>query len=199
MKGGLPSRSGDRRCFVAADASVRLARLNDAPAVGVVQAAVFRETYAGIVPAAVLDAFQPDSFARGWRESLRRPPPGLHTLFVACADEQVVGIAALGPSQDPDAEPLWAELALLGVHPQGRGSGHGSRLLQACVDRARQAGAEVLAVWVPLEAATSRRFLEAAGLGPDGAYRDRLVAPDGTTAREVRLVAGLVDSDDVRA
>ena len=34
-------------------------------------------------------------------------------------------------------------------------------------------------------------ILLAGGLGPDGAFRDRVVSPDGDTAREVRLVADL--------
>ena len=35
----------------------------------------------------------------------------------------------------------------------------------------------------------TRAFLVQAGLAPDGAWRDRVVSPDGDTAREVRLVA----------
>ena len=38
---------------------------------------------------------------------------------------------------------------------------------------------------------TTRAFLLDAGLDPDGAFRDRVVSPDGATAREVRLVADI--------
>ena len=41
----------------------------------------------------------------------------------------------------------------------------------------------------------TRAFLVASGLGPDGAYRDRVVSPDGDTLREVRLVASLAPDD----
>ncbi|HBO54394.1 MAG TPA: GNAT family N-acetyltransferase, partial [Janibacter terrae] len=36
-----------------------------------------------------------------------------------------------------------------------------------------------------------RAFLTGSGLEPDGAYRDRVVSPDGATAREVRLTAAV--------
>ena len=37
-----------------------------------------------------------------------RSPEGVHRLLVACAGEQVVGLSAIGPSQDPDAGPASA-------------------------------------------------------------------------------------------
>jgi ribosomal protein S18 acetylase RimI-like enzyme len=178
-----------------ADASVRLARESDAPAVGLVQAAVWREAYAGVLPDEALQAFEPAAFARAWRSSLAAPPPGVHRLLAACAGEQVVGFAAIGPSQDPDASPLTGELSAIGVHPQARRSGHGSRLLNAAVDTLRGAGADTLHAWLLATDEGTRAFLVRAGLSPDGAYRDRVVAPDGRTAREVRLVSGIGEDD----
>ena len=46
---------------------------------------------------------------------------------------------------------------------------------------------------LPADDEETRRFLEEAGFGPDGAYRDRLVAPPEGTLREVRLRCGLVE------
>lgn len=174
-----------------ADASVRTARESDAPAVGLVQATVFRDAYAGVLPAEVVEGFEPQAFASAWRRSLGAPPAGVYRLLVACAGEQVVGFASIGPSQDPDASPETGELSVLGVHPQARRSGHGSRLLNAAVDTLRGAGAEALSTWVLATDEETRAFLAAAGLHPDGAYRDRVVSPDGATAREVRLVADI--------
>lgn len=174
-----------------ADASVRTARESDAPAVGLVQASVFREAYAGVLPVEVVDGFEPQAFAGVWRRSLATPPAGVYRLLVACAGEQVVGFASIGPSQDPDASPETGELSVLGVHPQARRSGHGSRLLNAAVDTLRGAGAEALSTWVLATDEETRAFLVASGLHPDGAFRDRVVSPDGATAREVRLVADI--------
>ena len=174
-----------------ADASVRTARESDAPAVGLVQATVFREAYAGVLPEEVVAGFEPQAFTSVWRRSLAAPPAGVYRLLVACAGEQVVGFASIGPSQDPDASPGTGELAVLGVHPQARRSGHGSRLLNAAVDTLRGAGAEAVATWVLASDEATRAFLVSSGLHPDGAFRDRVVSPDGATAREVRLTADI--------
>lgn len=176
---------------VHADASVRRATENDTPAVGLVQALVWQEAYDGVVPPQVHATFEPQAFAAAWRDSLRQPPEGVHRLLVACAGDQVVGFAAVGPSQDPDADPMTGEITVLGVHPQARRQGHGSRLLNAAVDILREAGAEHVATWALGRHEGVRAFLVGAGLQPDGAYRDRVVSPDGSTAREVRLVAGV--------
>lgn len=177
-----------------ADASVRRARANDAPAVGLVQATVFREAYAGRVPDDVVARFEPDAFARSWRESLAAPPSGIHRLLVACAGDQVVGLCAIGPSQDPDAGGAIGEVTVLGVHPGARRQGHGSRLLNAGVDLLREAGAESVTLWLLAHDEGTRGFVAASGFTPDGAYRDRVVSPDGSTLREVRLSASLLDA-----
>lgn len=174
-----------------ADASVRIARETDAPAVGFVQAVVWREAYAAVLQPEVLDLFEPNAFASAWRQSIAAPPDGVYRLLVACAGDQVVGFASIGPSQDPDASPETGELSALGVHPDARRAGHGSRLLNAAVDTLRGAGAERMTTWVLTGDEATRAFLESAGVHPDGAFRDRVVSPDGDTAREVRLVSDL--------
>jgi ribosomal protein S18 acetylase RimI-like enzyme len=174
-----------------ADASARIARPNDAAAVGMVQAAVWREAYGTLLPPEVVEQFDPANFARVWRDSLRNPPSLRHVLLVGCAGEQVVGFAAVGPSTDRDATETSGEVLALGVHPDARRSGHGSRLLNAAVDTLRGKGFDSMCVWLLARDEDTRVFLTAAGLSPDGAYRDRLIDPDGTQAREVRLTADL--------
>lgn len=174
-----------------ADASVRTAKPTDAPAVGVVQAAVWTQAYTGRLPDEVIALFEAPAFAKAWRQSLESPPEGVHRLLVARAGEQVVGFAAIGPSQDPDSGQACGEVTAIGVHPGARRMGHGSRLLNACVDTMRGAGAEDMTIWVLADDEATRAFLVDSGLGPDGAYRDRVVSPDGDTLREVRLVASL--------
>lgn len=179
-----------------ADASVRIARPSDAPAVGLVQSVVFRQEFAGVVPEAVLAQLDGPALAAVWRRSLEAPRQGAAQLFVALAGAQVVGFAAIGPAQDPDAGPEAGELSTLCVHPDARRQGHGSRLLHAAVDGLRGAGATEASAWVLTNADTTRAFLVASGFGPDGAHRERVVGPDGETAAEVRLVAALVDEPE---
>lgn len=174
-----------------ADASARVAGPNDAFAVGLVQAAVWRAAYGAVLPQDVLDQFDPSSFARVWRHSLSSPPSPQNVLLVGCAGQQVVGFAAVGPSGDPDANQTSGEILAMGVHPDARRGGHGSRLLNAAVDTLRAKGFTSMAVWILARDEDTRAFLMAAGLSPDSAYRDRVVDLDGTLAREVRLTATL--------
>lgn len=181
----LPARA------LVADTSARLARPSDAPAVGLVQAAVWRAAYARILPQETVERFDATSFARVWRDSLGNPPSARHVLLVGCAGEQVVGFAAVGPSVDADADETSGELLALGVHPDARRSGHGSRLLNAAVDTLWGKGFRSMAAWLLAADEDTRAFLTTAGLCPDSAYRDRVIDVDGTVAREVRLIADL--------
>ena len=174
-----------------ADASARIARASDAPAVGLVQAAVWRAAYGHVLPQEVVEQFDAPSFARVWRDSLNKPPSPRHVLLVGCAGEQVVGFAAVGPSVDSDATETSGEVLALGVHPDARRSGHGSRLLNAAVDTLRGKGFDSLSTWILASDEATRAFLTAAGLSPDSAYRDRVIDVEGTVAREVRLTADL--------
>jgi ribosomal protein S18 acetylase RimI-like enzyme len=174
-----------------ADASTRIARPSDAPAVGLVQAAVWRAAYAHVLPQEVVERFDGPSFARVWRDSLGTPPSPRHVLLVGCAGEQVVGFAAVGPSVDPDADETSGELLALGVHPEARRGGHGSRLLNAAVDTLWSKGFHSVSAWLLAGDEDTRTFLSTAGLSPDSAYRDRVIDVDGTLAREVRLTAAL--------
>ncbi|MDQ1538898.1 MAG: hypothetical protein QOE58_3291 [Actinomycetota bacterium] len=177
-----------------ADASARIARPNDASAVGLVQAAVWRKAYGDVLPPEVVDQFDPATFARVWRDSLKNPPSHRHVLLVGCAGEQVVGFVAVGPSTDPDAGETSGEVLALGVHPEARCAGHGSRLLNAAVDTLRGKGFSSMSVWLLARDEQARAFLTAAGLSPDSAYRDRAVDTDGTLVREVRLTAELTQA-----
>lgn len=184
-----------------ADASVRTARPSDAPAVGLVQAWVWQTELADVLAPEVLEALTGPRLASVWRQSLERPPTPRHRLLVACAGPQVVGYVAIGPvgeepgTEEPGLDPATTGLILDGgVHPEGRGAGHGSRLLNAAVDTLRAGSSEELdtvATWVLADAEGTRAFLQAAGFAPDGAWRDRVVGEDGRTAREVRLVVSL--------
>ena len=92
-----------------ADASVRIARAGDAPAVGLVQATVWRDAYAATLSPRCWSAFEGHAFARVWRTSLASAQPR-HEPLVACAGDQVVGFAAVGPSDDADADDGQGEL-----------------------------------------------------------------------------------------
>lgn len=176
-----------------ADASVRTGRVNDAPAVGLVQATVWRETFADSFPPEVLETFEGPAFASVWRRSLQQPPTALHRLLVACAGDQVVGFVAIGPAEvtDETISETDGEILVLGVHPDARRDGHGSRLLNAAADTLRAGDRTAVLTWLPADDERARAFTDAAGLTPDGAWRERVVGPAGETVREVRVRAEL--------
>jgi GNAT superfamily N-acetyltransferase len=113
---------------------------------------------------------------------------------VGCAGEQVVGFAAVGPGADADATEASGEVLALGVHPDARRSGHGSRLLNAAVDTLSGKGFDAVSTWILVTDEATRAFLMASGLSPDSAFRDRVIDVDGTVVREVRLTANISDA-----
>src|SRR5215213_249319 len=113
----------------AADASVRPARAGDVDAVAAVQARSWRAGYAELLGAGTLQAITPERLAAPWREAVTRPPSPRHLVLVALSRDLVVGFAAVGPSEDPDAAPVDGELVALWVDPAHQRQGHGSRLL----------------------------------------------------------------------
>ena len=177
-----------------ADRSVRVAWAADAVAIGTVQVQAWRAGYADLLPAPALDGLDPHVLAQGWDEAIRRPPSARHRVLVALERNEVVGFAALGPAEDPDADHgADAELAALVVHPDHLGAGHGSRLLAAVVDTCRADGFARLTAWVLSADDALRTFLESAGWAADGAHREVGSDDDEATVRQVRLHASVVD------
>jgi hypothetical protein len=62
------------------------------------------------------------------------------------------------------------------------------------VDTLRGKGFQSMSVWLLAHDEDTRAFLSAAGLSPDGAYRDRVIDVDGALAREVRMSAEIQPS-----
>jgi len=88
-----------------------------------------------------------------------------------------VGFAATGPSDDPDPDPdadVVADGAITVFHvdPDHARAGHGSRLLQACVDTLVADGFSRASFWIFSADDILRRFLADAGWAPDGAHRE---------------------------
>jgi ribosomal protein S18 acetylase RimI-like enzyme len=109
--------------------------LDDADEVARVHVRVWQEAYAGLMPAAYLDALDADAFAVGWRERLGAPRPDVNS-WLARDEVGVVGIATSGPARDEDAPTPW-QLYAINVLARGHGSGVGSALIQTAIgDRA---------------------------------------------------------------
>lgn len=183
------------------DRSVRVAWVADAPAMGRVQTRAWHAAYADVVPTSVLATLDETTLAQRWADDLRRPPAATNRALVALQGNVVVGFAATGPSDDPDADPVRdAELTVLVVDPDSLGQGHGSRLLSAVADTARADGFTRLTTWVFSRDDVLRGFLASAGWEPDSAHREIVAAPDeedAETVGQVRLHTSLDTSLEV--
>ena len=107
----------------------------DADEVGRVHVRVWQEAYAGLMPAAYLDALDPTRSPRAGDAGCTSRVPGVHTS-VARDDDGIVGIATAGPSRDDDP-PTPEELYAINVLARGHGTGVADGLLAATIgDRA---------------------------------------------------------------
>lgn len=185
-----------------ADHSVRVAWVEDAPAIAAAQAQAWQEHYPEV--AADLDR---DALGAAWRQSLGAPGDARNRVLVALDRQRVVGFAICAPAGDPDCDPVAdAELSELTVLATDRRRGHGSRLLHAVVDTMRADRFVRGVTWVDSGDDARRAFLTEAGWAPDGAHRE--LAPDddldsphpeadsGTSqrVRQVRLHTAVADA-----
>ncbi len=106
-----------------ADASVRPARPEDAVEVARVQVVAWRTAYRGVLPAAVLDDWDPEAAAAAWRTAVESPPTPAHGVLVALEGSTVVGFAAFGTAEltqgeEPHPAGPSSELSTLLVEPR---------------------------------------------------------------------------------
>lgn len=160
---------------------VRPARTADVDTVVDVQVASWRAVYGALLPDRVAEELGGEEprrqFQEQWTAALESPPTSKHRLVVATDQvdgvRTVTGFAAFGPAGDPDLWPATdAEIFALHVDPDRTRQGHGSRLINACVEYLAEDGFGTAHVWVPEAENALRSFFEAAGWGADGARRE---------------------------
>jgi len=152
-----------------ADVSARPAVPGDEQAICAIQLAAWGQWMgdgANAIPANDVEA--------QWAAAIKSPPSRQHRVFVATDGPRVVGFAALAPT----------EIIALEVAPEHRRQGHASRLLAACVDTLRNAGAAEVRAWAFEGDDAREAFLSGAGLGVGGVRRV-LEGPDGEVAERI--------------
>ncbi|MGZ3140964.1 N-acetyltransferase family protein [Lentzea chajnantorensis] len=138
--------------------TIRKAVVSDAPAVAAVHVDSWRTTYRGHMPDDVLDALSVESRTSMWERLI---PSG--TVWVALADDEVVGFASVGPSREPDAT---HELYAIYFLESAQGTGLAHPLAAAALE-----GLPDTIVWVLAGNQRARRFYERLGFTPDGTTR----------------------------
>ncbi|MGN0064521.1 MAG: GNAT family N-acetyltransferase [Nocardioides sp.] len=171
-----------------ADVSVRVAWSDDADAIAAVQVRTWPEMYGSLVPGEAIPT-DPGPLAEQWRALLSRPADARQRVLVALERNRVLGFVLTGPAGDPDCDGVAdGEMSELTVHPEERGKGHGSRLLQAAVDTLVADRFNRAVVWTIASDDAYRGFLVDAGWAADGAHRELDLDGTGTTrVKQVRL------------
>lgn len=124
-------------------------RLADVESLARVHGLIWRATYTGLLPDAVLDSLDPVAGAVRWREVAQRladegptgaahplgrngPPPVADTRVARQQDGHVLGFISVGPPRDDDP-PAPRELWALNLDPAWHGTGLADRLLTAAL------------------------------------------------------------------
>ncbi len=175
--------------------TVRLAWAADVPAIAEIQLGALRAT----MPAEVAGELAVEDLAAAWRAAVTRPPTARHRVLVAtegigAADTgaagaavggpaviaapdlgtaggaPVVGFAATGPADDPDAT-AGEDGEVIALHTARPDDGLASALLAAAADTLEADGFTRGQLWVSATDDALRRVADEAGWTPDGAYR----------------------------
>lgn len=151
-----------------------------------------------------------DEMAEVWHRAITRPPLAHYRVLVATEPtgrpeatdvhdqtrlaQRVVGFAAIGPSDDPDADAQDAEVSEFIIDDMGRDLGHDGRLLNAVVDTMRADGYLRATWWLRSTDDRQRQFLVEAGWGPDGAHREMGTEDETVVVRQVRMHTDITPS-----
>jgi len=139
---------------------IRLAQVEDAPAIARVHIDTWRTTYAGIVPAEHLVRLSYERCEARWLPHVSDPQGETHT-FVAEDRGQVVAFASGGPARDP-LPGFDAELYNIYVLKAFQGAGFGRLLITRLAQDLAGRGYHSLVTWV-LKDNPACRFYERLG------------------------------------
>lgn len=152
--------------------------VDDLEEMGRVHVQVWREAYAGLLPADYLAGLDPTFGPARWRERFGRSPEV--TWWLARDDDGIVGMTTSGPARDADA-PVAFELYAINVLRRAHGTGLADALMEHAVgDRAAY-------LWVLDGNARAIAFYRRHGFTDEGGRKPE---PD-TGVVEIRMARGV--------
>ena len=163
-----------------AEAALRAARPDDAPALGAIHVQAWQETYRGLLADGYLDRLSVRRRVRQWRGMLAAPKPDVAVLVL----EDAAGLAGFGMAgpQREVRRTADAELYALYLLRRQQGRGWGRRLFGHLAAGAAAWGARSLDLWVFTANESAVGFYAALG-GIPGAERDFRIARRRVTER----------------
>ena len=146
---------------------IRLAKPDDADAVGSLHTRCWQVAYRGILPDAHLDAMQIENCVNHHREWIGNPDRPDLRHWVAEEDGEVRGFAMTGATRDEDLGDSSHELYAIYAAPEALGGGYGRTLMLHLLDDLQTRGFEEVILWYLADNERARRFYEKAGFVPD--------------------------------
>jgi GNAT superfamily N-acetyltransferase len=145
---------------------IREAETRDIEAIASIHVRAWQDAYRGQLDDAYLDALDVADRVPQTRSMLEESPPEFRTWVAE--DDDVVGFAVTGPSQDADAERKTAELYAIYLEPVRVGTGDGRKLFEHAIADLISRGFTAATLWVLESNERARRFYEVAGWNTDG-------------------------------
>jgi len=145
---------------------LRPAVLTDAAAIGAVHVQSWRETYAGLLPEAMLAELSVERWAAMWGELLGDPATAASmTIVVAENESRIVGIGGCGPQRDEALAKsgFTGEFGMIYVLRSHQGRGLGRSIMASLAWSLAKLGHEKASLWVFRENERARRFYERLG------------------------------------
>jgi L-amino acid N-acyltransferase YncA len=140
---------------------MRLARPGDAADIAGIYVDSWRDTYAGVLPAAGLLKMSKTEHTAGWTRTIKGSNLRNPVLVAGDANAKVYGFASAGPSRDKSL-PYEGEIYTLYVAPGWTGQGIGSALMSSIFRLFSKANYGGIVIWA-LADNPSRFFYEAMG------------------------------------
>lgn len=161
---------------------------SESEALADVQRRAWRAHLTPDLASSLLGEVSADQMSAAWHHAITRPPEARCRVLVAVEQNRVTGFATVLPNPDPDGDPAASGLIEeFVIDPPAERRGHGSRLLNACVDTLRADGFTRAYWWVGATNDLLRRFLTAAGWDADGSWREIGSEDERVRMKQIRL------------
>lgn len=149
---------------------IRRAGLHDARRIADIHVAAWRETYAGMMPAATLAGLDVEEWAGRWRGNLADADPAAATFLALDETGEAAGFGFCRRQTNQKMAPLGftGEIDSLYLLRRIQRRGAGRRLLRRMAAHLVSHGCDSASVWVFRDAQHARRFYEAHGAADTG-------------------------------
>lgn len=175
--------------------SFRPATSDDIPRIAVIHVAAWEAAYRGLIDDEALNARTVERRTSQWKEFFTDQRFADHSVFVAEVNNEIVGFAHVGPSDDDDVDQTSTmNVFALYLDPSRRGRGLGRALLDHVGEEGAAAGYKLATLYVLKGNDPASRFYEKLGWEPQPEIVKECLG-DGHEAPQFRFRRALVLSN----